>query len=232
MNYTALKQFPLLSVNQQARENIHNIALQQLAIDSFISVLERRGTPPVNPTEEDRYIITTGTGDWSGHDNEIVRWWGEIWNFEDSFNGLNAWVVNEEKIYYWNSSTWQEVSTATIGEIVLTGSAKTTDSTIVTLMFYTMPVLTTYEVVVKVVMVKANSVISNWIIFTTPYRLQAGTGIQWTVYERQFEADGVTCTVDVNGNDFRVRIQNTDGGSPIGKWKGVATLLQVVQELS
>jgi hypothetical protein len=45
--------------------------------------------PPVGPTTGDRYIVNpTGSGDWSGHDNDIATWNGSSWDFVDFAEGL------------------------------------------------------------------------------------------------------------------------------------------------
>jgi len=60
------------------------------------SVLE----PPESPEVEDRYLILgTGSGDWVGHDGEIVEWSGSVWEFTAPADGTVVPVQDEDIEY-------------------------------------------------------------------------------------------------------------------------------------
>jgi len=43
------------------------------------SVISATGTPPVLPSVGDRYLVTSGSGAWTGFDNLVVQWNGATW---------------------------------------------------------------------------------------------------------------------------------------------------------
>jgi len=72
------------------------------------SVLDKDlATPPGSPSTGDRYIVAaSGTGAWSGHDNDIAEWNGSSWDFTTKDEGMAAWVEDEDKLYVYNGSAW------------------------------------------------------------------------------------------------------------------------------
>lgn len=84
-----------------------------VVLDWRQSVINAQTTPPGGPGVDDRYIILpTGTGAWSGHDNEIATWGGIAWTFEIPGNGWAAYSQTPELIYIFDGSTWNAQSTA------------------------------------------------------------------------------------------------------------------------
>ena len=80
-------------------------------IDWQDSVITMSGTAPGGPTTGDRYIITTGTGDWAGHDDEIAEWTGTVWEFTVPNEGFAAWVEDVDAVYVFDSAAWVRLGT-------------------------------------------------------------------------------------------------------------------------
>ena len=57
--------------------NISGVASTTEWLDSVISI---SGTPPGSPTLGERYLVSSGSGLWSGLDDYIVEWDGSNWN--------------------------------------------------------------------------------------------------------------------------------------------------------
>ena len=57
--------------------NISGVASTTEWLDSVISI---SGTPPGSPTLGERYLVSSGSGLWSGVDDYIVEWDGSNWN--------------------------------------------------------------------------------------------------------------------------------------------------------
>ena len=94
---------------------ITNLAAQLAGIGVDIdwqnSVIEFRSAPPVSPSSGDRYIVSSGSGDWAGKDDQIAQWDGEAttpsWLYTTPSEGFTAWVKNSEGIYFYDGLTPQ-----------------------------------------------------------------------------------------------------------------------------
>jgi hypothetical protein len=68
--------------------------------------------PPISPTRGDRYIVdSTPTGDWVGHEDEIVycsNETGPVWLFDTPSDGWICWVSNENSFYVFYSAAWNK----------------------------------------------------------------------------------------------------------------------------
>ncbi len=53
-------------------------------------VLAIQDAPPVSPTDGDKYIVGTGSGDWAGENTNIATYVVDTWTFEEPANG---WAV-------------------------------------------------------------------------------------------------------------------------------------------
>lgn len=85
-------------------------------IEHVDSVLSRAvDSPPGSPTTGDRYIVGTGSGAWSGHDDEIAEWDGAAWDFTTLSEGLSCWVDDEDARYTWSGAAW--VKTETLSDL-------------------------------------------------------------------------------------------------------------------
>ena len=64
-------------------------------------------TPPTSPTIGDRYIIANvGIDAWTSHSGEIAEWNGAEWEFVDDIEGLAVYIVDEDKLYTYNGTSW------------------------------------------------------------------------------------------------------------------------------
>ncbi len=63
--------------------------------------------PPGSPTDGDRYLVASGgTGDWTGHDDELT-WYSSddtAWYFEELQESATFYVDDENKAYVYNGS--------------------------------------------------------------------------------------------------------------------------------
>ncbi len=75
-----------------------------------LSVLDHEtGTPPVSPTDGDRYIIPSGaTGVWSGKTNQVTLWLDDTsaWSYYTPNAGWQAWIVTEKAVVIYQGSAW------------------------------------------------------------------------------------------------------------------------------
>jgi len=63
--------------------------------------------PPTSPSAGDRYIVhSSGSGDWTGQDNNIAEWDGSAWNFIIPDEGTALWIEDEDKNYTFNGTSW------------------------------------------------------------------------------------------------------------------------------
>jgi hypothetical protein len=69
-------QLPYIAAAQAQKHVTHNEALQALDAIVQLAVLDRDlAVPPPLPNDGDRYIVRpTGSGEWSGHDQELAVW--------------------------------------------------------------------------------------------------------------------------------------------------------------
>ncbi len=66
-------------------------------------------TPPVSPTDGDRYIVgPAATGDWAGHEREIAVWNAEdvAWLFTVPTGGYFAYLEDEQILYCFENNLW------------------------------------------------------------------------------------------------------------------------------
>lgn len=67
--------------------------------------------PPGSPATDDRYIVAAGgSGDWTGHDDEIAEWDGSAWQFTVPDLGTTTYVEDETEYYSWNGTAWVQES--------------------------------------------------------------------------------------------------------------------------
>jgi hypothetical protein len=73
--------------------------------DTVESVIDRDLTsPPVSPTEGDKYIVgNSASGDWSGLDKKVVCWNGSSW---DELVRDSVVVEDEDILLEWNGTAW------------------------------------------------------------------------------------------------------------------------------
>jgi hypothetical protein len=76
--------------------------------------------PPATPTQGPNYIIgKSATGDWAGHDNEVVFWSGAAWVFSAATRGDTHTVVSTNTSMTWNGTDWVSVGSqaSKLGEL-------------------------------------------------------------------------------------------------------------------
>jgi len=70
------------------------------------SVKTRTGTPPGFPVVGDRYLITTGSGVWAGHNNELAAMAAAGWSFTPPAEGMAMFVDDENLVYMYVDGSW------------------------------------------------------------------------------------------------------------------------------
>jgi hypothetical protein len=102
----------ILAANQvEAELNINNI-VERLDAFSQLSVKDKDlNTPPGSPGEGDRYHIGgSPSGAWSGQGGDIAISFGGVWYFFTPKEGWIMYVDNENLIYAYNGSSWDDVT--------------------------------------------------------------------------------------------------------------------------
>jgi len=89
--------------------------VQPAVIDKDIS------TPPVSPSEGDRYIVgPTATGVWTGNEDKIARFRASVWEFFTPKDGWLFNVLDESLLYEFNGSAWAIFSSTPVTFLALT----------------------------------------------------------------------------------------------------------------
>lgn len=104
---------PYMTDGQALPEATHNSALNSFDAFSCISILDRDlSTPPGSPAFGDCYLVkATGTGAWSGHDNQFAAWYNG-WIFAPRQAGRVFYIVDEAILVLYNGSTTTVVGAA------------------------------------------------------------------------------------------------------------------------
>lgn len=89
-------------------EDHHPAPFDDFKYGVIVYTVEDKGlaTPPSSPSIGEMHIVGSGTGDWSGHDDEIATWNGDYWIFTSPYDGLGVYVSAESKRYVYNGSSW------------------------------------------------------------------------------------------------------------------------------
>lgn len=98
----------LLEANQKQEEVTVNAALRRLDGIVNLSVIDRDlATPPVNPSEGDRYLVAaSGTGAWSGWDGDVALYSGASWRRLTPRDGWQCWVEDEGVLLLRQGGAW------------------------------------------------------------------------------------------------------------------------------
>jgi hypothetical protein len=132
MSTTPRTQTPLLAAAQAQKHITHNEALEQLDTLIGARLLDRDlSSPPASPTDGDTYLVkASATGAWSGHDNRIAYALDGAWRFTDPFDGLIAYVADEQTLVLYADGAWTNVATALdLQNLALLGVNASADST-------------------------------------------------------------------------------------------------------
>ena len=99
---------PYILAAQSQKEVTHNDGLN--ALDALVqAVVEDRDltAPPGAPAEGQVWIVAAAaTGDWTGHDGELAQFVGGAWKFHTPFEGLTAWLANEDVFVRYDGAAW------------------------------------------------------------------------------------------------------------------------------
>ena len=98
----------LIEQSQAQKEVTANEAF--VAIDAVVNsgVIDKDlATPPISPNEGDIYIVaSSGTGDWTGKDNNLAYYYNSSWKFITPNEGITLWVRDEDVEYTWDGTAW------------------------------------------------------------------------------------------------------------------------------
>lgn len=118
MEETTNLKLPLLVPNQSQKEITHNEAL--VILDNLVNngVKDKDLTiPPENPSQNDLYIVGVGaSGEWEGKDNQLA-FYDNGWRFCQARQGTKYWVIDENCIYVFNSTSWTKFSSGSGGTV-------------------------------------------------------------------------------------------------------------------
>lgn len=107
---------PEISSSQSSKEVTHNEALRIIDGILQVGIIDKDlSTPPGSPSHGDVYIVgSSATGAWSGYDDYIAHYYNGSWYFYSPNEGWRVWVNDEDSIYIWTGSTWEEFSVAAL----------------------------------------------------------------------------------------------------------------------
>ncbi len=99
---------PFIEAAQAQKHVTHNAALQVLDAVVMLSVLDRDlATPPVTPSDGDRYLIaSSAAGSWSGNDGKIAAWQDGAWAFHSPKEGWLVWIADEDIFLIFDGASW------------------------------------------------------------------------------------------------------------------------------
>lgn len=82
--------------------------LKKLDAVVHLSAIDQQDSPPSDPSDGDRYIVGTGSGDWDGEDNNIAVYNSddEDWEFFTPKEGWRCYFQAKKGLYIFNGSTW------------------------------------------------------------------------------------------------------------------------------
>ena len=132
MTDTANLGLPCIEGGQAQKHVTHNDALRILDTLVQLAVLDRDLTaPPGSPSEGQRWIVKTGAGAWTGHDNAIAAWQDGAWQFSAPQTGWLAYVVDEGTLLVWSGAAWVDALAAltSLNNMALLGVGTTADAT-------------------------------------------------------------------------------------------------------
>lgn len=104
-NYKMLTDF----INLKFSNTTGSLDNMQLNSVSKQAVTELQGTPPVAPSEGDRYIVINGTGAWEDHDNDIAQCIDSTsitWSFVTPTSDDMVLVSDRSKKYIYADNNW------------------------------------------------------------------------------------------------------------------------------
>ena len=107
---------PEISSSQSSKEVTHNEALR--IIDGLLQtgIIDKDLTaPPGGESHGDLYIVgPSATGAWAGYDDYIAHYYNSAWYFYQPNEGWRVWINDEDSIYIYTGSGWEEFSIVAI----------------------------------------------------------------------------------------------------------------------
>lgn len=121
---------PLIASAQAQKHVTHNEALLRLDALVQLSIIARDvASPPVSPTEGDRYLVAAGAaGAWAGHSGDIACFQNGAWIFATPKVGWRLWLEAENKLFAFNGTAWTDaVSLQNIPQLGVNTTADVTN---------------------------------------------------------------------------------------------------------
>lgn len=121
---------PLIASAQAQKHVTHNEALLRLDALVQLSIIARDvASPPVSPTEGDRYLVAAGAaGAWAGHSGDIACFQNGAWIFASPKMGWRLWLQSESKLLAFNGTAWTDaVSLQNIPQLGVNTTADATN---------------------------------------------------------------------------------------------------------
>lgn len=98
-----------LAETQNNRSVTINEAIAKLEAGAtfFAAIQVLLNAPPVSPAEGDLYVVgTAGTGDWSGHSENVAFYYNAAWLFFAPIEGMFAWDQTSNSLKYYDGADW------------------------------------------------------------------------------------------------------------------------------
>lgn len=87
---------------------LFNALIYWLAVWAQPVVIAIEDDPPGSPDEGDTYIVGAGTGDWSGQDDDLAYWTGEVWMFFTPLQDYEVRAVGTgDRLVYDETNGWE-----------------------------------------------------------------------------------------------------------------------------
>jgi len=96
-------------INSELSALVYGVDWQESVIDKDLC------EPPGSPNNGDRYIIcSTASGVWASYSDYITEYITASggWVYFEPNEGWASWVEDEDKIFVWNGSTWNQIAAA------------------------------------------------------------------------------------------------------------------------
>ena len=131
MEQSANLQLPYIMPSQAQKHVTHNEAIRTLDALVQLAVLDRDlSTPPVSPTDGDRYLVAAGgTGAWTGKGGSVAAWQDGAWAFLAPQAGWLLWVADENRLIGFDGAVWIDAAVHSVNPALLVGINTTADAT-------------------------------------------------------------------------------------------------------
>lgn len=108
MDETPNLRLPYLVAAQAQKHVTHNEALRMLDAVVQLSVKDKDlSVPPATVADGDRYIVATpASGVFAGKEGQIAAFQDNAWMFYAPLVGWLTWIIDEERLYVFNGTSW------------------------------------------------------------------------------------------------------------------------------